>query len=200
MPSFWLVKSEPDCFSIHDLAAAPGGDLLGWGAELSGPEPHAGHANRRSGAVLSFQPPIRRQWWAWRGWRPGPIRTRRRGTSGPITVIPRPRRRIRFGDWSICASSERSPSRCRSIGCAGEPALAKMELLRKGSRLSVQPVTAAEFEKVLELAGACTAKGTKNTKKRGSKTARGASLAASQGGRPRKAVAAKPANKKSRSR
>lgn len=31
--------------------------------------------------------------------------------------------------------------------------LAKMELLRKGSRLSVQPVTAAEFKQVLKLAG-----------------------------------------------
>jgi predicted RNA-binding protein with PUA-like domain len=32
------------------------------------------------------------------------------------------------------------------------PALAQMELLRKGSRLSVQPVTAAEFQAVLKLA------------------------------------------------
>jgi predicted RNA-binding protein with PUA-like domain len=32
------------------------------------------------------------------------------------------------------------------------PALAKMELLRKGSRLSVQPVTKAEFDAVLKLA------------------------------------------------
>ena len=31
-------------------------------------------------------------------------------------------------------------------------ALKKMELLRKGSRLSVQPVTKEEFEAVLELA------------------------------------------------
>lgn len=31
--------------------------------------------------------------------------------------------------------------------------LAKMELLRKGSRLSVQPVSAAEFKTVLKLAG-----------------------------------------------
>lgn len=31
--------------------------------------------------------------------------------------------------------------------------LEKMELLRKGSRLSVQPVTAAEFKQVLKLAG-----------------------------------------------
>ena len=31
-------------------------------------------------------------------------------------------------------------------------ALAKMELLRKGSRLSVQPVTAKEFEAILKLA------------------------------------------------
>lgn len=33
------------------------------------------------------------------------------------------------------------------------PALAGMELLRKGSRLSVQPVTDAEWKAVLELAG-----------------------------------------------
>jgi predicted RNA-binding protein with PUA-like domain len=32
------------------------------------------------------------------------------------------------------------------------PALAKMELLRKGSRLSVQPVTEKEFETILKLA------------------------------------------------
>ena len=32
------------------------------------------------------------------------------------------------------------------------PALAKMELLRRGSRLSVQPVTKVEFETVLRLA------------------------------------------------
>ncbi len=34
----------------------------------------------------------------------------------------------------------------------GVPALKKMELLRKGSRLSVQPVTPAEFGAVLQLA------------------------------------------------
>jgi predicted RNA-binding protein with PUA-like domain len=33
-----------------------------------------------------------------------------------------------------------------------EPALAKMELLRKGSRLSVQPVTEKEFETIMKLA------------------------------------------------
>jgi predicted RNA-binding protein with PUA-like domain len=33
------------------------------------------------------------------------------------------------------------------------PALAKMELLRKGSRLSVQPVTEKEFETILKIAG-----------------------------------------------
>jgi predicted RNA-binding protein with PUA-like domain len=34
----------------------------------------------------------------------------------------------------------------------GVPALAKMELLRRGSRLSVQPVTKAEFDAILKLA------------------------------------------------
>jgi len=36
----------------------------------------------------------------------------------------------------------------------GVPALAKMELLRRGSRLSVQPVTKAEFATVEKLAHA----------------------------------------------
>ena len=35
----------------------------------------------------------------------------------------------------------------------GVPALAGMELLRKGSRLSVQPVTAAEWKAIVKLAG-----------------------------------------------
>jgi predicted RNA-binding protein with PUA-like domain len=38
------------------------------------------------------------------------------------------------------------------------PALAGMELLRKGSRLSVQPVTDAEWDAVLDLAGIKSAK------------------------------------------
>ena len=33
------------------------------------------------------------------------------------------------------------------------PKLAKMELLRKGSRLSIQPVTPAEFREILRMAG-----------------------------------------------
>ncbi|MBV8233836.1 MAG: EVE domain-containing protein, partial [Planctomycetaceae bacterium] len=33
------------------------------------------------------------------------------------------------------------------------PALKGMELLRKGSRLSIQPVTAEEWEAILTLAG-----------------------------------------------
>jgi predicted RNA-binding protein with PUA-like domain len=34
------------------------------------------------------------------------------------------------------------------------PALKNMELLRRGSRLSVQPVRKSEFEAILKLAGA----------------------------------------------
>lgn len=41
------------------------------------------------------------------------------------------------------------------------PALAGMELLRKGSRLSVQPVTDAEWQAVLDLAGVKPAKKTR---------------------------------------
>jgi predicted RNA-binding protein with PUA-like domain len=36
---------------------------------------------------------------------------------------------------------------------AAEPQLRKMMLLQRGSRLSVQPVTAAEWERILQLAG-----------------------------------------------
>ncbi len=39
------------------------------------------------------------------------------------------------------------------------PALAKMELLRKGSRLSVQPVTEKEYSTIVELAHAAAPAG-----------------------------------------
>ncbi len=40
---YWLVKSEPDTFSIDDLASdSKKDDLLGWCSQLSGPQPDAG--------------------------------------------------------------------------------------------------------------------------------------------------------------
>jgi predicted RNA-binding protein with PUA-like domain len=52
----------------------------------------------------------------------------------------------------------------------GVPALAKMELLRKGSRLSVQPVTPGEFEAILKMAGGSgTAGGSGKSKPRATK-------------------------------
>lgn len=56
----------------------------------------------------------------------------------------------------------------------GVSSLSKMELLRKGSRLSVQPVTPSEFETVLKLADAVRDGGRTTTPKRapGNKSAR----------------------------
>jgi predicted RNA-binding protein with PUA-like domain len=61
----------------------------------------------------------------------------------------------------------------------GVPALRSMELLKRGSRLSVQPVTGGEFEAVVALAGGAVAgKAAAKKPKRGAKKSAGKRAAA----------------------
>ncbi len=151
-PACWLVKSEPDCFSIHDLAASPAQDhLLERRAKLPGPELHAGHA--QGDRVLfyhsSTDPPavagtavvVRQAYPDHTGLDPQDDHYDPKASpANPIWEMVD----IRLDE----IFSEPVP-----IGVLrGVKALAGMELLRKGSRLSVQPVRPREFETVLQLA------------------------------------------------
>jgi hypothetical protein len=71
------------------------------------------------------------------------------------------------------------------------PGLKRMELLRKGSRLSVQPVTPAEFDIVLGLA----AKAEKSTATKTKVTARAPKTSRAQASAPKKSTTKKAADR-----
>ncbi len=150
--NFWLVKSEPDCFSIADLAASPR-KTTGWSGVRNYQARNFMQAMRVGEKVLfhhsSADPPA---------------------VVGTAVVAreayPDPTAWDRADDHFDPKASPENPIwqmvDLRLDEIFAEPLgldrlrgikqLAGMELLRKGSRLSVQPVTAAEFKAVLELA------------------------------------------------
>ena len=154
---YWLLKTEPECFSIQDLAAAPRQTTFWSGVRNF----QARNFMRDEMALGDRRPVLSFQCRSAGHRRHG--RRRARGLSRPhglgsartsIISIPKPRPPIRSGKWSTFAWNRFLTSRWRCRCCARVPALKQMELLRKGSRLSVQPVTAAEFDVVLQLAAA----------------------------------------------
>ena len=150
----WLLKTEPGTFSIQDLAAAPG-QTTGWDGVRNyqarnflrddmamGDAVLLYHSNAEPSAVV------------------GTGRVVRAGYPDPSAFDPKdvhydpksdPTRPVWYA-VDVCLERifpEPLPlDRLRAV-----PALKDMELLRKGSRLSVQPVRKAEFDAVLKLAG-----------------------------------------------
>ena len=151
MPRYWLMKSEPSVFSIDDLARAKGqtnrwdgvrnyqarnflrDDIaVGDGVLFyhSSADPPASRDRARSRA-----PAIRT--------RPSSIRGR----------SPRPRSQPDDPRWfAVDIKFEaKFASAVTLTELRAAPALAEMVLLRRGSRLSVQPVTAAEWKQILKM-------------------------------------------------
>lgn len=149
---YWLLKSEPTVFSLQDLARAPR-KTTSWEGVRNYQARNFLRAMRRGDRCLFYHsnadPP---------------------GVAGVVEVVreayPDPTAwdaRSPYHDpratpdnpvWSMVdvrlveAFSREIPlDELRTI-----PALAGMELLRRGSRLSVQPVTAAEFRAIHRLA------------------------------------------------
>ncbi len=149
----WLLKSEPDCFSIHDLAAGPKRTTCWDGVRNYQARNFLRDSIKLGDRVLFYHSSC------------DPA-----GVAGVAVVA-----RESYPDFTAwdkksdhydAKASEANPiwqmvdikleeafSELVTIGALRDiPALKNMELLRKGSRLSVQPVTAAEFEAVLKLA------------------------------------------------
>lgn len=157
MPRHWLLKTEPGCFSIDDLAAAPGqttcwdgvrnyqarkylremavGDLALFYHSVKNPAA-VGVAEivREASPDVSAQDPQDRHF------------DPRATPEDPVWVMVDVRLRARFAAPVPLAAMRR------------EPGLAGMELLRRGSRLSVMPVSAEEFALVCALGGAAAQK------------------------------------------
>ena len=148
----WLIKSEPDVFSIHDLAKSKG-RRTSWEGVRNYQARNFLRAMRRGDRCLFYHsnadPP---------------------GVAGVVEVVceaypdpaawdPRspyhdPRASPENPVWSMVDvqlleifSREVPLDELRQV-----TALAGMELLRRGSRLSVTPVTAAEFRTIVKLA------------------------------------------------
>jgi len=152
---FWLVKTEPDCFSIHDLAKQPKQTTCWSGVrnyqarnfmrdEMKlGDRVLVYHSSADPTAVVGIATIAREAY-------PDPTAWDKNDDhydAGSTADNPR---------WVMVdiklEQIFKQPLPLESLRKI--PALKDMELLRRGSRLSVQPVSKGEFEAILKLAGA----------------------------------------------
>jgi predicted RNA-binding protein with PUA-like domain len=151
---YWLVKTEPSSYSIQDLAAEPKKTTFWSGVRnyqarnfmrdemRKGDRVLVYHSNADPSAVVGVAKVVRESYPDHTSWDPNDHHY------DPKSPENNPR-------WfMVDLKLERifkEPLPLPSL--RGVKGLEKMELLRKGSRLSVQPVRKSEFEKILKLAG-----------------------------------------------
>jgi predicted RNA-binding protein with PUA-like domain len=151
--NYWLLKSEPDCFSIADLMACPKRTTYWDGVRNYQARNFMRDGMKVGDRVLfyhsSCDPPgvaglaviAREAYPDFTAWdKTNDHFDPKASEENPIWLMVD----VKFEE----AFTELVPiNALRDV-----PALKNMELLRKGSRLSVQPVTAAEFDAVLKVA------------------------------------------------
>ena len=150
---YWLMKSEPRVFSINDLAQSPKQTTCWDGvrnyqarnfmrAMAIGDLVLFYHSNAEPPAVVGIAEVVRTAY---------PDKTQFDKSShhyDPASVPSAPRWDMVDIRYRQTFKANLSLDRLR-----GEPQLKNMVLLRKGSRLSVQPVIEAEWALMLKLAG-----------------------------------------------
>lgn len=150
--AFWLVKSEPDCFSIRDLGACPKQTTCWSGVRnyqarnfmrdmKIGDRVLFYHSSADPPAVAGTAVVVRMAYPDHTAW--DPLDDHFDPKASPASPI-----------WEMVDIRwEQEFSQSVPIAVLRKtPALKDMELLRQGSRLSVQPVRPREFEVVLQLA------------------------------------------------
>ena len=148
----WLIKSEPDVFSIHDLARAKARTTHWEGvrnyqarnflrAMKQGDLALYYHSNAEPSAVAGIVEVVREAY---------PDAT----AQDPKSDYHDPKASAENPVWSMVDVRlvEIFPRELPLEELRTVKALAGMELLRRGSRLSVQPVTAAQFRTIRTLA------------------------------------------------
>lgn len=150
--NYWLLKTEPGCFSIDDLMNSPGRTTMWDGVRnyqarnfirsMQPGDPVLFYHSVSGTAIVGLAEISSEAYPDPTQWDP------EAGHFDPASPHDKPR-------WYVAdVTFKRKFKRPLPLSLLREvPELAGMELLRKGSRLSVQPVTAAEFDTVLELAG-----------------------------------------------
>ena len=150
---YWLVKSEPDCFSIQDLAAAPRQTTCWSGVRnfqarnfmrdqmQLGDRVLYYHSSAEPPAVAGIAEVVREAYPDHTAWDEHDDHYDPKASpDNPIWQMVDIRLDSIFAEPLALAE-------LREI-----PELKQMELLRRGSRLSVQPVAKSEFEAILKLA------------------------------------------------
>lgn len=152
---YWLVKSEPDVFSIDDLAKSPKQTTFWDGVRnyqarnMLRDEMKLGdqvlfyHSNANPPGIAGLAKVVREGYPDHTAWDPAdPHFDPKTDPTKPAWMMV---------DIQLVKKFDRELSlpELREV-----PELADMVLLRRGSRLSVQPVTEAEFATILKLAAA----------------------------------------------
>lgn len=154
-PNFWLLKTEPESFSIKDLAACPKQTTCWDGVRnyqarnflrdnmKLGDRVLVYHSSTDAPAVVGTAKVVRESY-------PDPKAFDKKNHHyDPASQAENPR-------WFMVdiqlEQIFKQPLPLAQL--RGVAALKEMELLRKGSRLSVQPVRQSEFDAILKLAGA----------------------------------------------
>ena len=151
MPQYWLMKTEPGCFSIDDLAAAAGQTAM-WDGVRNYQARNFMRNDMRLGDLVLFYHSVSN---------PGIV-----GLAEVVsTAYPDPTQWDPENEHFDPASPADAPRWdvvdvrlvrrfAKPLPLAflrTRPELAGMELLRKGSRLSIQPVRKEEYEAILRL-------------------------------------------------
>ena len=150
---YWLMKSEPRVFSIDDLARSPRGTTCWDGVRnyqarnfmrdmTIGDQVLFYHSNAEPPAVVGIAEIVRT------AYQDETQFDKTRHHYDPASTPSAPRWDMVDIRYRQAFKTSLSLDRLRQ-----EPKLKNMVLLRKGSRLSVQPVTKAEWILVLKLAG-----------------------------------------------
>ena len=183
---FWLVKSEPDCFSIHDLAKSPAKTTCWSGVRnyqarnFMRDQMHVGdgvlfyHSGANPPAIAGTAIVARE------AYPDSTARDPKDDHYDPASTAENPI--WLMVDIKLDEIFDRPIQLDQLRGVKG---LEKMELLRKGSRLSVQPVTAKEFELVLSLAHRKVANGAQRKGKKAKRSAKPATKATSTSSKTR---------------
>lgn len=154
MPRYWLMKSEPGCFSLEDLRCSTDG-VSAWDGvrnfqarNLLRDEIKAGdgvlfyHSGGVAPVIAGLAKVVRSGY---------PDHTAQDPRSAHYDPRATPDRPIWYMvDVKFCLQLPQPLSRDT---LRAHPALAGMEVLRRGNRLSVQPVKGSEWQAILALAG-----------------------------------------------
>ena len=151
---YWLLKTEPESFSIHDLAAAPDQTTCWDGVRnyqarnFMRDDMRVGdrvlfyHSNADPPAIVGTARVVREAYPDHTAWKRGDHHFDPKASpENPIWQMVDIKLEKVF-------AAPLGLDQLRDV-----PALKDMELLRRGSRLSVQPVKKSEFDAVLKLAG-----------------------------------------------